>query len=204
MAVKSIEEPKERADALNAIHQIHINKTGGTTVGKALGLSFRHVDASDLLEELGEEGFRRDFVFSFVRNPWDRVVSHYHWRIKTNQTGLGDNPIPFKDWVVACFDRRELPYYDKPKMFRQQTEWLSGSEANIVHQDIDFIGRFENLSADIDQLSKLLDRPLEAPLPHLKPSNRSRDYRPYYDGLTRDIIAQAFADDINTFEYSFE
>ncbi|MEP3655288.1 MAG: sulfotransferase family 2 domain-containing protein [Litorimonas sp.] len=189
---------------MNTIHQIHINKTGGTTVGKALGLSFRHVDANDLITELGDDRFKQDFVFSFVRNPWDRVVSHYHWRIKTNQTGLGESPIPFSDWVEFCFDRRELPYYDKPKMFRQQTEWLSGREQQIVDSDIDFIGRFENLREDIFRLSEIVDRPIEGEIPHMKPSDRRSDFRSYYNDQTAEIIAKAFAVDINNFGYAFE
>jgi len=188
---------------VRAIHQIHINKTGGTSVGKALGLKFCHVDASDLILELGEDGFAEAFVFSFVRNPWDRVVSHYHWRIKTNQTGLGDTPIPFKDWVIACFDRQELPYYDKPKMFRQQVEWLNGGPAKSVHPEVDFIGRFEKLHEDIRRLSEILEITV-SDMPHLKPSDRKRDYRPYYDGQTQAIIAKAFATDIDVFGYTFD
>ncbi|WP_427450062.1 sulfotransferase family 2 domain-containing protein [Litorimonas sp. WD9-15] len=188
---------------MRAIHQIHINKTGGTTVGKALGLKFRHVDASDLVAELGEDGFDEAFIFSFVRNPWDRVVSHYHWRIKTNQTGLGDAPIPFKEWVKACFDRREPPYYDKPKMFRQQTDWLQSNSEKPVHPDVDFIGRFETLHKDIGRLSEILDISV-SDIPHLKPSGRQRDYRPYYDAQTQAIIARAFATDIEVFGYTFD
>jgi len=189
---------------LRPAYQIHINKTGGTTAGQALGLKFRHVDAADLLLELGQDAFEQAFIFSFVRNPWDRIVSHYHWRIKTNQTGLGDNPIPFRDWVMACFDHRDPAYYDKPRMFRQQSEWLSGGAADPVHPSIDFIGRFENLQADILTLSKKLERPLEAGIPHLKPSNRKRDFRPYYDKETRAVIGRAFAKDIEVFEYGFD
>lgn len=185
-------------------YQIHINKTGGTTAGQALGLKFRHVDVDDLRLELGQGAFEQAFIFSFVRNPWDRIVSHYHWRIKTNQTGLGDNPIPFRDWVMACFDQRNPTYYDKPKMFRQQSDWLSGGSDHAVHPAIDFIGRFERLEADILTLSQRLERPLKAGIPHLKPSNRKRDHRSYYDDETRAVIGRAFAKDIQAFGYEYD
>jgi len=189
---------------LRPIYQIHINKTGGTTAGQALGLKFRHVDANDLRLELGPDAFEQAFIFSFVRNPWDRIVSHFHWRIKTNQTGLGDNPIPFQDWVTACFDQRDPKYYDKPRMFRQQTEWLRGGSDHPVHPAIDFIGRFETLTDDIKTLAHKLNRPLEDGIPHLKPSNRKRDYRSYYGDRTAAIIARAFHTDIQTFGYEFD
>lgn len=189
---------------MRPVYQIHINKTGGTTAGRALGLKFRHVDADDLVSELGPGAFEQAFIFSFVRNPWDRIVSHYHWRIKTNQTGLGDKPIPFRDWVMACFDQQDPIYYDKPRMFRQQSEWLSGGSDQPVHPAIDFIGRFETLQADIVTLSQILERQLEGEIPHLKSSNRERDFRPYYSDETRAVIGRAFAQDIQAFGYKFD
>ncbi|WP_033315200.1 sulfotransferase family 2 domain-containing protein [Robiginitomaculum antarcticum] len=189
---------------MKEIHQIHINKTGGSTIGKMFGVKFRHVDASDLLVELGHEKFAQDFVFSFVRNPWDRVVSHYYWRIKTNQTGLRDSPIAFSQWVEEAFHLRNPAYYDKPKMFRQQTEWLDGNSGFAVHPDIDFIGRFEFLVKDIERLSKRIKTPLKQTLPHLKRSDRRRGYRYYYDDKTADLVAKAFAQDILVFNYTFE
>ena len=69
---------------------IHINKTAGSSIEKALKLRFEHKTALEKRAEIGPELFAEKFVFAFVRNPWDKVVSHYHYRVRTNQNGFGD------------------------------------------------------------------------------------------------------------------
>lgn len=185
------------------MYQIHVNKTGGSTVAKALGLEFGHRDLCDILNEIGEAEFESAFIFSFVRNPWDRAVSHYHWRIKTNQTRLGERSITFEDWVKACFRDKDPVFFDKPKMFRQQIDWLRLDKNERVHPGIDFIGRFETLSTDIEKLNSLLSGPEIQSIPHLKSSERQRAYQAYYDETSYEVIARAFKDDIRIFGYEF-
>src|SRR5687768_13300689 len=104
---------------------VHINKTGGTSIEKALGLPFQHRTAVEIRRLIGAKEWDRRFSFAFVRNPWDKVASHYHFRVKTNQTGLRDKPIPFNEWVRLAYGEQALPYYDQPKMFMPQLEWIS-------------------------------------------------------------------------------
>ena len=102
---------------------IHINKTGGSSVEAALRLPFEHKTALEKEAELGPALWRRKHKFAFVRNPWDKVVSHYHYRVQTNQTGLGDASLSFGDWVRAVYRDRDPRYYDEPRMFVPQWEW---------------------------------------------------------------------------------
>jgi len=95
---------------------IHINKTGGTSIGKALGLRKKlHFTALEHKDRSGIRRWNKRFKFSFVRNPWEKVVSQYFHRIKTKQTGLGSNPIGFKEWVKLTYDQQNPKYYDDPK-----------------------------------------------------------------------------------------
>lgn len=188
---------------VQSVYQIHINKTGGTTVAKALGLEFHHRDINDILSEIDEAEFYSAFIFTFVRNPWDRAVSHYHWRVKTNQTRLGDRDLTFEDWVQASFKDKDPVFFDKPKMFRQQIDWLRTHENEGVHPGVDFIGRFETLSSDIEKLNGLLSGPEIRAMPHLKSSRRQLPYTTYYDEKSYEIISSVFATDIKTFGYEF-
>lgn len=185
-------------------HFVHINKTGGSSIENALGIKFQHKTASEQISEIGLEAWKSRFTFSFVRNPWDRVVSHYHWRVKTNQTGLGLSPIPFNDWVKFSYGENNPKYYDKPKMFMPQIKWITeDNSTNRAKIAVNFIGRFEKLHTDFGTICSMLSLKTQPDLPHLKPSNRTQDYTQYYNTRSRDIIGEWFAKDVLIFDYKF-
>lgn len=177
---------------------VHINKTGGTSIEKALQLPFQHRTALELLGLIGERRWTERFSFAFVRNPWDKVASHYYFRVKTNQTGLRTNPIPFADWVRLTYGEQALPYYDQPKMFMPQVEWISDASGKII---VDYVGRFERLQADFAEVCQRIGR--TAALPHVKQST-SGDYRTHYDDSTAEIVRRWFAKDLAEFGYTFD
>ena len=82
-------------------------------------------------------------------------------------------------------------------MFSPQWDWITDEQGHIL---VNFVGRFENLARDYEQLCQRLNR--NGPLPHLKRSQRD-DYRKYYDSATTEIIAQWFDKDIAMFGYDF-
>lgn len=176
---------------------IHINKTAGSSIEKALGMRFLHMTAREKLEELGPDRWKERFSFTIVRNPWDKVVSHYHYRLKTNKTGLGEHHISFQEWVHLAYRRQDPRFHNPPKMFLPQWEWICDEKGECL---VDFVGRFESLGHDFAKICRRLNR--QATLPHLKKSNRGH-YRDYYDDNTRDIVAQWFREDIHRFNYAF-
>lgn len=73
---------------------IHINKTGGTSIEKVFernadqrDVPLKHASVSEIQAQY-PQAFARYFKFSFVRNPWDWLVSRYHW--SRNKQGLFD------------------------------------------------------------------------------------------------------------------
>lgn len=177
---------------------VHINKTGGSSIEEALKLPLRHRTALELQQKLGTNEWQRRFSFAFVRNPWDRVASHYAYRAKTNQTGIRDMSIDFNEWVRLAYGERDPRYYDKPKMFMPQVDWISDESGRGM---ISFVGRFERLSADFRIVCEHIGRQLE--LPHRKKSDSS-DYRHRYNTASIEIVAERFRRDIEEFGYSFE
>jgi hypothetical protein len=176
---------------------IHINKTGGSSIEKALGIGLDHSTAKEKYRQLGADAWQRKYVFTVVRNPWDKVVSHYHYRVKTNQTGLGAQPLPFRDWLLRCYVDRDPAYYDEPRMFMPQRQWLVDENDQML---VEFIGRFEQLEQDFEHVCSRLG--LRARLGHAKPSARG-SYRDYYDAETRALVGQVFAEDLVAFGYDF-
>lgn len=177
---------------------VHINKTGGSSIERALGAPFQHLTALELREHLGDRRWADRFSFGFVRNPWDRVVSHYHYRVKTNQTRLGERTVPFDEWVIRAYGERDPAYYDQPKMFMPQHEWLCDHEGRQI---VDFVGRFERLREDFAEACRRIG--VDGTLPHLKKSDH-RDFRELYSAETRDLIARRFEGDIERYGYEFK
>ena len=179
---------------------IHINKTAGSSIERTLNLRFEHKTAMEKRVEIGEHRWNRAFKFSFVRNPWDKVYSHYKYRVATNQTGMRDRHIPFRDWVLRAYGECQLPYYDQPKMFMPQQRWLIDDDGALM---VDFVGRFENLDADFRRICDHLR--IQRELAHLKRSDAPNycNYRDAYDLESRACIAERFSIDVDAFEYSF-
>ena len=78
-------------DHNNKLVFIHVSRTGGSSIKTALNLHDKqynehyHLDSSYIPKECKDY-----FKFAFVRNPFDRFVSLYHFRPK----GLS-----FSDWL---------------------------------------------------------------------------------------------------------
>jgi len=178
---------------------IHINKTAGTSIGNAIGLPVKHHQtAREVIARIGTDKWDTAFKFTLVRNPWDKVVSHYEYRRKRNKTGVATRDISFSEWVKKTYGPEKDPlYYNNPKAFQPQVEWLKDDRGNV---SIDFIGKFETINEDFDQIKKAIG--LEAELPHLNASKRA-GYQSYYDDETREIVAQWFREDIEEFGYRF-
>lgn len=176
---------------------VHINKTAGSSIEEALGLPFQHLTAREMRELVGSERWEQGFSFAFVRNPWDKVASHYHFRVKTNQTGLGQDPIGFNDWVVRAYGERDSRYYDQPKMFMPQVEWIDDERGVCL---VEFVGRYERLEKDFATVCERTGRGGE--LPHLKSSDRPH-YEELYSERAAEVVARRFRRDIERFGYEF-
>jgi chondroitin 4-sulfotransferase 11 len=173
---------------------VHINRTGGTSIERALGARHTHRTAREIRTELGSRHFDSKFSFSVVRNPWDKVVSQYH-NLLTRDTGWGEPPA-FNIWVEASFVDHN-PLYFRSRMMLPQVDWLSDQRGQILVQ---FVARFETLHEDFRFIRRRIGR--SASLPHLNASNR-KDYREYYDERSFEIVKNWAKSDIKRFNYSF-
>ena len=72
---------------------VHIPKTGGTSIEKALKLTSRekgygvnkekkavqHYDYNEYRNSLGSEKFDKYYKFTISRNPYEKVISEFFW-----------------------------------------------------------------------------------------------------------------------------
>lgn len=191
-------------DTTKQVLFIHINRTGGTSITAALKLTFEHKTAMEKRQELHPCQWDGAFKFGFVRNPWDKVVSHYFYRMRTNQTSMRDRPISFRDWVCRAYGDRDPTYCDNARMFMPQCDWLCDENGELL---VDFVGRFESFESDFRSVQQRLNAGALVdsvqPLPHVSRSQHGR-YRDYYDDETRDIVTDKFAADLARFRYRWD
>jgi hypothetical protein len=142
-----------------------------------------HTTALDLKKHFESEGWNWDdyYKFSVVRNPWERRVSSWAYRLKKGQ----HNHTEFKDFVMH--------YPANP-----QVNWLFDESGNSL---MDYIFKLE----DLDGMDKVFDD-LNIPkvnLPH-KNKNNHKHYTEYYDNEAREMVAEKYAKDIEYFGYEFK
>lgn len=178
---------------------IHINKTGGSSIETALNLKLEHSTAKSKIDQVGLEHWKRCFTFAFIRNPYDRVVSHYHYRVQTNQTNLAVESIDFNKWVKLAYGEKDREYYNNPLMFMPCLDWIADENQKIL---ISKTCRFEKLHRDFYYVcSRIGIKPIK--LLHLKKSSRD-DYQRYYNDESIEIISSHFAKDLERFGYGFD
>ena len=146
------------------------------------------------------------FKFSFVRNPFDWVVSLYEF-IRGNSNHVNYEEIKdmdfetFCQWNVDCIKNKKK---NPNGTFNTMTEFLYDENKVLL---VDFIGRLENVDEDFKVIAKRLNIPLtnihEVYVPKINPSNREPDYKSYYNDNSRKIIEEGFAEDLLNFNYSF-
>ncbi len=207
---------------------VHLAKTGGTSIRAALaryrwrdparlslfiasrlsavnhhrlGIKIpRHARAIAAQEMLPADVFSRLFKFAFVRNPWDLQVSSYH-HIKRERPDLLIGIPDFPAFVRYKLNPDRPAQYHLDASSRLQTSCLIDLEGNQI---VDFVGRYERLAEDfatVCQYIGISPKPLGQ---HRRATERSSDYRSYYDSATAEYVAEYFSRDIRVFEYDFD
>jgi len=171
-----------------------------------------HLSASEYVDcgHVSRQDFTRFFKFSFVRNPWSRILSEYRYRNYFHHRSFRDfvlNKLPSPGWDDKY--RHVMPQYDM----------LHDRQGNLL---VDFVGRFESLQQDFDQVCQRLDIS-RSELPHRNRSDKkSRDLKrqvrnllymhgenqlrrmqDFYDDETRKAVAEYYRKDIEAFGYNF-
>lgn len=135
------------------------------------------------------------FIFMLVRNPWDRMVSYYHWLKDQN----------FDHTAVAL--AKELSFADfvghptTSSSFQNSSADTYLCDINGAVRAAHFV-RLEYLKTDLKPVEEHLGFPL-GPIDKVNASQRDRDYQPYYTDLTKRQVARMCESDIIRFGYTF-
>lgn len=162
---------------------------------KGAGRIWKHSTLADVQGVLSVEDMDDFFVVMLVRNPWDRVVSYYHW-------------LRQQDWEHAAVGlAKSLSFDEFVKNSTVQSSFRSTGYASYVTdgngvEHCDLFIRLEHLAEDISPFEAHLGFSL-ADIEHINTSARDPDYRKYYSEETAVIIGQICQVDINRFGYEY-
>ncbi|XAK38146.1 sulfotransferase family 2 domain-containing protein [Campylobacter coli] len=141
-----------------------------------------------------------------MRNPYDRVVSAYHYLKKgggnKNDEKWASKNIykynSFEEFVLALEDLEIQNKILNWMHFTPQYKFLCDSEKNIL---VNFVGKFENLEEDFKKILKILSR--KDKLIHINKSLHA-NYKKYYNDAMYKIIRDIYRDDFEIFDYDLE
>jgi len=217
---------------------VHIPKTAGQSIEQffmdKLGLSWEtnrdqlllgnntdplrgteklsHLSAAEYVSSgyLTQTEFDRLYKFSFVRNPWERIVSEYRYRNYFHHRS-------FRDFV-----KHRLPapgWDDKYRHIMSQYDMLHDRQGQLL---VNFVGRFESLQEDFTQVCGHLGID-DAKLPHRNRSDKKSrnlrrrlrnwlyfngengkvNYLDFYDEETIAIVRDLYHMDLQAFGYPY-
>lgn len=147
-----------------------------------------HHPASDMKKRSGKF-WNEYFKWCFVRNPWDMLVSKYHFRKKQKMDEFKQKQLLFAEWLDFALT---CSYH-----LTKQYLWIK-TNGQI---ELDFIGRFENLRNDFQFVSQKVG--LNKELPHVN-KTRHDHYSMYYTSKMVDKVRKECCEDIRLFGYEFE
>lgn len=166
---------------------------------KPVGIQ-KHAKARDMLEVIGRESWQRRFSFAIVRNPWDLMVSSYHWWLEKADRWERFRASAQEIRTLGSFAGFMNSVYGREQINEHRgsfCDWICDHDQEVL---VDFIGRFERLDEDWAVIAKRLG--ITAQLSHRNRGNRG-PYRAYYTRATRDLVTRRFAWAIDRFEYRF-
>ncbi|ENT7373453.1 sulfotransferase family protein [Campylobacter coli] len=187
---------------------IHVPKVAGSSIERVIYQTDKwlvgHVKASDYTK-FDKDKFDSYFSFGFVRNPYDRVVSAYHY-LKNDSPDPCDikwgrlhiNNLTFEEFILSLQDEEFKEEILSKNHFSFQYKYLCDKNMNIL---VNFIGKFEKLDNDFKKILNILRR--KDSLVHINKS-KHLNYRDYYNSQTYKIIREIYRDDFEIFDYDLE
>lgn len=205
---------------------IHIPKTGGSSV-RHLFPNFNgiidHITTEELLQLYPE--MKHKYLFAFVRNPWDRMVSLYHFiqTLKFNErkgwvtlpwilTYLYKYPRMFNNVYTHFYYIKLTKKYENFTdfvkdihnnlewcMLKPQYDYLYSKEDKLL---VNYVGKFENIQKELDKVTDVININREI-LPKVNATEHVH-YSQYYNEETKEIISKIYRKDIEKFNYKFE
>lgn len=192
----------EKNRAANCLF-VHIPKCGGTSVENQIGVFHGHRSAV-YFRAADRAFFARAFKFTLVRNPYDRLVSGFHY-LKHHATAPLD-----RAWAAGTLagvgDFREFAEaLEDPAFARRVTAWkhfvpqwyfvCDRSGAPMV----DLLGRVEDFDGFVAEVGRRSSVRLRN---EVHRASARRPWQEYYSARTKAVVAALYREDFRALGYA--
>lgn len=146
---------------------------------------FNHYKATKVKKLIGDKVWNTYYKFSFDRNPWDKVISHYYFRTEKSKQNIS-----FEEFVQL---KKYQGAYNYP---------IYTINDQIA---VDYLGKYETLEDDLFKICKEIGVVFDGWLPKAKGGYRKdqRHYRTQYNNLQKLLIENYFKKEIDLLGYKF-
>ena len=186
---------------------------------------------SEYIELLDKDNFKftnkinNYFKFTFVRNPWTRIISAYIDKFRSpggitykravdmnnfyrssipkkqlNEYFDGDNILSFEGFVDILYQQSKMSY----ESF--DIHWIPQHFINDMYiGDFDFTGKLENFNKDFDVILEKLNIDIKPNYKIGSLSHRFHKHREFYKSNSKliDKVAEIYKEDIKRYNYDF-
>lgn len=198
----------------------HLFKCGGNSLRKVftehakggqelLGVHCQPRDLKNHFDCRGQaamDRFEEYFKFTIIRNPFDFLLSTYHYVRKFPSHYMHDDCIKmeFKDFPKYYRKLMKEHIKSRPHGANRLTylyDWILDEKGEPF---MDFVGKLENINNDTKIILEKIGLPpnVEVPIINVNKMN-NKPYREVYDAKTRAYVEKHFAKDLEYFEYEF-
>jgi hypothetical protein len=166
---------------LYKVNFIHIPKTAGTTIEKYIGTAtleegWQNCYDSPQHRFASEYPKNNYFTFTVVRNPYDRIISEYHWR------NVDEDVNDFVERAIYTADNPEWDRHILP-------------QSNFVDVDGVKVFKYENINALFTILTGLISYPIPRATPKI--------YEKYILNTSSvELINEFYNEDFKRFSYN--
>lgn len=193
---------------------IHVPKAAGSSIEEseifedqkqAMGEPVRGHMTALRFRELWPNEFASYFKFTFVRNPYSRLVSAFNYTVRGNnatkkavQAVSAPGSKTHLSFAEFCRTRLSADLIDEVVHFRHQHRFICDQDRNLL---VDFIGRQESFVRDAKEVYARLGLPYEH-----RHSRRigGKQYSSHYTKQVQDKVFSLYAEDFELLGYPYE
>lgn len=191
---------------------IHIPRTAGTSIEHWIaGRDWWQIDPASkhLLASQAKRLYHRYwdeyFKFSFVRNPWDRMISCLAFADFFGLSYSRNGGFCFdgyhKRFGLDIVIENDYRFSDRRDLINEKHQ-RNSVYGNLLDEELDFIGRFENLETDLRHIQRMMGKKETFNFQCMKWEKRHLDSIAI-NSIDRDHIENLFRHDLQRFSLAY-